>query len=180
MGRWACRRPHPFTAANTAFFDIPSIPSTLDSILRSISLLPADKDAQRARSSFIFKALREMSTRRVVGIVIVRPSDRTLPIPATITECGEEVEGREEWEIAYDLLPEFWGKGLGTKMVQGALEYTKWAGVKRVCALFEPENTASGRLLTKAGFVKHGERQIEWPEEKGGGTRLCYEYKVDL
>ncbi|WVQ75318.1 hypothetical protein IAR50_004934 [Cryptococcus sp. DSM 104548] len=177
-GQWACRRPYPYTEAHTAYFDFPAIAAALTSILSLLSLPSSNQDAQRGRASFVFNALRETSTGRVVGLVFTGPSDRTAPDNAT---DNGEVRGRgAEWEIAYDLLPEFWGKGLGKGMVQGALAYAKWAGVKRVCAFYQPENTASASLLAKVGFVKYGERQVEWPEEKGGGTRLCYECNVDL
>ncbi|TYJ55152.1 hypothetical protein B9479_004190 [Cryptococcus floricola] len=187
MARWACRRPHPFTKANAAIFNIPTIPYTLNTILSSTSLPPSSPQAREARASFVFNALRETAKGRVIGIIIARPSDRAFPSTTTATDhvsvpVPEDKEGTEgeEWEMAYDVLPEFWGMGLGIKMVSGALGYIKWAGVEQVCALYQPENTASAALLAKAGFVKHGERHVEWPEEKGGGSRLCFKSKLEL
>ncbi|ODO01752.1 hypothetical protein I350_06581 [Cryptococcus amylolentus CBS 6273] len=172
LGKWACRRPYPYIKAHTNFLNIPANAPILTSILRTLSLPSTstndDDDARKARASFIFNALREESTGKVVGMVFIGPSDQS----------GSGSGGL--WEVGYDLSPEYWGRGLGRRMVQGALEYAKWAGVTQVCAFHQPENTASAALLSKIGFTKHSERLVEWPEEKGGGKRLCYECRIDL
>ncbi|TYJ55153.1 hypothetical protein B9479_004191 [Cryptococcus floricola] len=168
LGKWACRRPYPYTKAHTDFYNFPANASILTSILSTISLPSTNDDAHKARASFVLNALREEATGKVVGMVFIGPSDRTLPGSGGF------------WEVGYDLSPEYWGRGLGRRMVQGALGYAKWAGVTQVCAFHQPENTASAALLAKIGFTKHAERLVEWPEEKGGGSRVCWECRIEL
>jgi RimJ/RimL family protein N-acetyltransferase len=64
------------------------------------------------------------------------------------------VDGVEEPEIGYRLMPEFWGKGLATEAVRA------WVGhcfteldLPRVIAIIEPENGASIRVAEKAGMA---------------------------
>lgn len=67
-------------------------------------------------------------------------------------------------EIGYGLLPEYWGKGYATEAVRAL---TAWAscqpGVTRIEAETEPDNTASQRVLEKAGFVPTGTMGAEGP-----------------
>lgn len=57
-------------------------------------------------------------------------------------------------EIGYGLEPEYWGKGYATEAVIAAVDWAmKQPGVKRIEAETEPENTASQRVLEKAGFI---------------------------
>lgn len=67
-------------------------------------------------------------------------------------------------EIGYGLLPEFFGQGYATEAVAAM---TQWAsqqsGVSRIEAETEPGNTASQRVLEKAGFVPTGKTGEEGP-----------------
>lgn len=67
-------------------------------------------------------------------------------------------------EIGYGLLPEYWGQGYATEALIAAV---KWAldqpGAERIEAETEPENTASQRVLVKAGFVPTGTNGEEGP-----------------
>ena len=56
-------------------------------------------------------------------------------------------------DIGYRMLPEYWGKGLGTEAVRAALEYARTAlGLNEIVAEAVVENTASNRLLLKVGL----------------------------
>lgn len=67
-------------------------------------------------------------------------------------------------EIGYGLLPAFWGKGYATEAVVAVTEWAaKQPGVKTIEAETEPENTASQRVLEKAGFVPTGKNGEEGP-----------------
>lgn len=59
----------------------------------------------------------------MIGIVFLSP--------------GAEDKGGEEgtWELAYDLLPAWWGKGVGTGMINAGLGYLEWIGAKKVVAV---------------------------------------------
>jgi len=46
-----------------------------------------------------------------------------------------EDRGKEKWEIAYDLDPLYWGKGLGRGMIEFLVNWAGWLGVDVVTAV---------------------------------------------
>lgn len=70
-------------------------------------------------------------------------------------------------EIGYDLLPDFWGKGIMKEAVDCIISFGfSLVKVNRIEARVEPDNGASMRLMDKLGFHKEGVlRQLEF--EKG-------------
>ncbi len=61
--------------------------------------------------------------------------------------------GQPETEIKYALKRQFWGKGLATEAVTALLAWgADRRGIDRVIATVNPENTASQRVLLKAGM----------------------------
>ena len=62
-----------------------------------------------------------------------------------------------EVELAYELGPDFWNKGLMTEAVQAILRFfLNEVGLNRVFAYHAPENPASGRVMQKCGMVYEG------------------------
>lgn len=60
-------------------------------------------------------------------------------------------------EIGYGIIDEFQGQGYATEAVKAAVNWAlKQAGVLRVEAETEQDNTASQRVLAKCGFVPSG------------------------
>jgi ribosomal-protein-alanine N-acetyltransferase len=64
-----------------------------------------------------------------------------------------ELEGREEVEVGYGLLPTFWGRGLATELARAATR----AGfevlqLSRLIGITLPTNAPSRRVLEKIGF----------------------------
>lgn len=60
-------------------------------------------------------------------------------------------------EIGYWIVPQFWGKGIATEVIQPVIEYwQKEKGLHRLEASIETQNTASVRVLEKAGFTYEG------------------------
>lgn len=60
----------------------------------------------------------------------------------------------KESEIEYMLLPEYWGKGYGSEIVDNLLnmiEETK--SIEKVTAITDPNNLGSRKILLKNGFV---------------------------
>lgn len=61
-------------------------------------------------------------------------------------------------EIAYHLIPRYWGKGL---MSEACLSAIKWAtvsvGATAIEAYIGPANVASTRLIDRLGFMATGE-----------------------
>lgn len=66
-----------------------------------------------------------------------------------------EIKEKEstEAEIGYLILPEFWGKGIVSKIAKRLLEIAKTnQKLRKVFAIIDPENIASRRILEKNGF----------------------------
>jgi len=59
-------------------------------------------------------------------------------------------------ELSYALARAHWGKGIVPKAVRGVTEWLLDHGAHRVYATAHVENTASHRVLEKAGFVREG------------------------
>ena len=66
------------------------------------------------------------------------------------------IDGREEMQLGYALLKQSWGKGYATELTIAGLQYvfTK-TDLAEVFAVTEVLNTASQKVLLKAGFTLH-------------------------
>lgn len=65
----------------------------------------------------------------------------------------DKVEGQEEIEVEYALMPECWGKGLGTEIGKAAITMAEKCKLKSVIAYTKTSHTASIRIMEKLGFV---------------------------
>jgi ribosomal-protein-alanine N-acetyltransferase len=67
--------------------------------------------------------------------------------------CHTQAGGKDEIELGYALLPEFWGKGLATEMAKAtvAVGFEQLALPELVCFTLVT-NEASQRVMEKAGF----------------------------
>ncbi len=64
-----------------------------------------------------------------------------------------ELEGQQDIEVGYGLLPRFWGRGLATELAQAATRAGfDVLGLTRLIGITLPTNAASRRVLEKAGF----------------------------
>jgi len=92
-----------------------------------------------------------------VGPWIIRdPGSKTLV--GYVGLLPTESNRRDEFELAYALLPAFWGRGLCTRMAQSALSdatATRWP--IEIVAWCLVTNAASKRVLEKLGFERDGE-----------------------
>jgi RimJ/RimL family protein N-acetyltransferase len=80
-----------------------------------------------------------------------------------------EVEEKDEVELAYALMPEYWGKGLATEIAQACLQVGfEQLGLADIVAFTLTTNRASERVMQKAGFTY--ERAIE----RAGLPHLLY------
>ena len=60
----------------------------------------------------------------------------------------------DHWDISYNLGKCYWGKGYVTEAMQEAMKYAvEHMGVKEIITTHAVENTASGHVLEKLGFV---------------------------
>jgi ribosomal-protein-alanine N-acetyltransferase len=82
-------------------------------------------------------------------------------------------EKPNEAELGYMLLPEFWGRGLGSEIAKYLLEVAKSdPDLKRVCAITDPDNIASRKILFKNGFVSEEVGQIDGLPSEVFGRRV--------
>ncbi|WVF66776.1 hypothetical protein IAT40_001518 [Kwoniella sp. CBS 6097] len=171
VGKWACVRPYPYEPSHFNFF-LPHL-SGLESLARSLAMSsPSDGSSPTAPALspltslpvFPLSALRHTKNGVLVGVVNVGPSPRE--------------EGA--LEIAYDVRPDYQGRGLAKGMVEAVLELLSWLGAERIVAFCESTNIPSSRLLVKTGFTQFTEKLQAWPEEKGGGERLTIGFERKL
>jgi ribosomal-protein-alanine N-acetyltransferase len=82
--------------------------------------------------------------------------------PGLIGCCGiVHPGGQEEPEIKYAYLPAYWGMGIATEAARGMLEYAvSQHKLDYLIATTAPENTASHRVLLKAG-MHYGELKTD-------------------
>ncbi|NIM00138.1 MAG: GNAT family N-acetyltransferase, partial [Acidobacteria bacterium] len=70
--------------------------------------------------------------------------------------CGlaaQEVDGADEIELGYRLMPEFWGRGLATEAARACRDYAlRTLGLPRIISIIEPDNVGSIRVAEKAGL----------------------------
>ncbi|NTV90929.1 MAG: GNAT family N-acetyltransferase [Clostridiales bacterium] len=67
-------------------------------------------------------------------------------------------QGSNQFEMGFTIKPEYQGKGFGIEAVKCLLEYLfKGLGAHRIIAVADVRNTASVKLLEKAGMRKEGE-----------------------
>jgi len=73
-----------------------------------------------------------------------------------VGRCGLRnvtVEGRAEVEIAYAILPKYWGQGYATEMARKALEVAQELGIEEIVIFTWVENSASLRVIEKLGLT---------------------------
>jgi RimJ/RimL family protein N-acetyltransferase len=63
-----------------------------------------------------------------------------------------EVDGERAIEVAWALVPEWWGKGLATEAAVAAIGVARERGIRRLVAFTLPDNVASRRVMEKAGL----------------------------
>jgi RimJ/RimL family protein N-acetyltransferase len=63
-----------------------------------------------------------------------------------------EVEGQRVIELAWALLPEWWGRGLATEAAVAAIAVARERGIERLVAFTLISNVASRRVMEKAGL----------------------------
>src|SRR5688572_9761387 len=76
------------------------------------------------------------------------------------------LETTEHMQMGYSLLPKYWGKGYATELVKWGLHYIfTRTDLAEIFGVTESLNTASQRVLLKAGFNSHstvmeGEKEL--------------------
>ncbi len=74
-----------------------------------------------------------------------------------IGRCGLlpwTIEGQYDVEVAYTIVQEYWGQGLGTEAAKGILHYGfEQLHLPRLICLIDPDNMASQRVAEKMGMT---------------------------
>ena len=127
------------------------LPAFVDPELREAGNLPAfDREA-------LVASLDEMPVLAEMG--------RLLALAALDAETGDVVGGgtlhhldaeRAILEIGYFVLPHARGRGVGTTIARLLAEHAFSLGIERVAAYVNLGNTASERVLERAGFTREG------------------------
>ena len=112
-----------------------------------------------------FWAAIEKSTGRFVGWFHLRPGDGAGPL---------------EPELGYRLRRETWGRGYGTEGSKALVDKAfAELGVDRVYATTMAVNTASRRVMEKAGLRYVRTFDAEWPVQIPGDEEGDVEYAID-
>ncbi len=104
------------------------------------AMTPEEVDELTAHYSGDYESLlvTEKATKKAVGLAGIVPCDYL---------------GVADYEFGWGLLPEAWGKGYATEMTHALTEVGfRELPLKRLLALAHPANTASWRVLEKAGM----------------------------
>ncbi len=71
------------------------------------------------------------------------------------------IDGGEEIELLYGLLPEHWGRGLATEAARAVLQFGfEQVGLEVILAGADFDNAASLRCLERLGMSSAGERRV--------------------
>lgn len=62
-------------------------------------------------------------------------------------------EQKDQAEIGYMILPEYWGKGYGTQIGNQLIEMAKQTELQILKAIIDPANIASRKILIRQGFT---------------------------
>lgn len=129
-------------------------------LARMTSRMPWPYEARHAEE-FIETAL-EADRRRDVRFVIEQEDDGVVGV------LGFSPSEDERIEVGYWIGRPWWGRGLATEALTGALE---WAGrdwrQPFVTAGHFADNPASGAVLCKAGFLYTGDVQARFSKARG-------------
>jgi RimJ/RimL family protein N-acetyltransferase len=66
--------------------------------------------------------------------------------------------GPDRWEVGFELVPSFWGRGLATEGARRAVDFA-WAetDLARLISVTVPDHAASRRVMEKCGLAFQGE-----------------------
>ena len=142
------------------------------------ALLPAFADPELRDAGNLPAFDREGLLASLEDLPSLAESGRLLALAAADAETGEVIGAgmlhpldteRSIVEIGYWVLPHARGRGAGTTLARTLAEHAFALGVERVAAYVNVGNTASERVLERAGFTREGlVRSMPKPD----GTRV--------
>jgi RimJ/RimL family protein N-acetyltransferase len=141
-------------------------------------LLPAFSDPELRDAGNLPAFGRDELAASLQDLPSLAETGRLLPLAARDSESGEIVGAgmlhhldaeRKIVEIGYFVLPHARGRGLATTIARTLAEHAFSLGVERVAAYVNVGNTASERVLERAGFTREG---VVRSMPKPDGTRV--------
>jgi RimJ/RimL family protein N-acetyltransferase len=129
------------------------------------SILPAFTDPELREAGNLPAFGREELIASLEDLPALAEQGRLLALAAAHAETGEIVGGgtlhhldaeRRIIEIGYFVLPAARGRGVATTIARMLAEHAFSLGIERVAAYVNVGNTASERVLEKAGFTREG------------------------
>jgi ribosomal-protein-alanine N-acetyltransferase len=86
------------------------------------------------------------------------------------------IHGETDIQVGYALVQDAWGQGYATEMTVRLLRYGfEDVGLPTICAITNLDNTASQRVLLKAGLTRQGERTFSHPALASEGPMAWFE-----
>ena len=128
-------------------------------------ILPAFTDADLREAGNLPAFNREQLLASLGELPELAERGRLLALAAADAESGEIIGGatlhhldseRRIVEIGYFVLPAARGRGVATTIARLLAEHAFTLGIERVAAYVNVGNTASERVLKKAGFTREG------------------------
>lgn len=88
-------------------------------------------------------------------LVLLRDSGERIGV------CGIlEKPALEHFDLGFAFVPAHWSKGYAEEAACATLEHARDCGLARICAVVDPENAASLKLLHKLGMTRTGRVQL--------------------
>jgi RimJ/RimL family protein N-acetyltransferase len=128
-------------------------------------LMPAFSDPELREAGNLPAFNRQELIANLGELPALAGSGRLLPLAALDAETGDVIGAgvlhhldteRRIVEIGYFVLPEARGRSLATTIARALAEHAFSLGVERVAAYVNVGNTASDRVLERAGFTREG------------------------
>jgi RimJ/RimL family protein N-acetyltransferase len=128
-------------------------------------VLPAFGDAELREAGNLPAFDRDQLVANLGELPKLAEAGRLLPLAALDADSGEVIGGgtlhhldaeRRIVEIGYFVLPHARGRGAATTIARALAEHAFSLGIERVAAYVNVGNTASERVLERAGFTREG------------------------
>jgi GNAT superfamily N-acetyltransferase len=123
----------------------------------------------------LFKQERDFSPaaakqRRALGLILAQPAmgrlfvltrgSRVLGMVSLLFTISTAEGGKAAWLEDLVVLPDERGKGLGTRLLSGAIDWARKAGMNRITLLTDTDNVHSLRLYARHGFEASAMRPL--------------------
>ncbi|MFD0276247.1 GNAT family N-acetyltransferase [Kitasatospora sp. NPDC127111] len=144
---------------------------------RYLPFEPRDReDCADQIEQYLEEALRE--ERTVYRLAVTRRADADDPADATpIGNAALTLGGRGSASLGYALRPDTWGNGYAGEITALLCDFAFGPlGLHRLAALADVANTASARVLTRAGFQQEG--RVRHDVYRGGAWHDAFQYSL--